>query len=229
MGRKQLTDADFDGTARVVGLLDPASPQDGATKNYVDGKFAGYIPNWFYAIFGPYSTNSGTAAANTQYMGLWEPKADITIQEIRIKIGTTVVASSNIRLAIYAADATSGLPTGAPIWTSSSLSSATASTVHVISSLSISLQRGKRYWFAIQYSAATSTANSGNSAATTDYGYYGAGGNNAAEFGTSSMGCYLKSGITFGTWPTLTGNATTDGLSVSIANQLRPHFQLKAT
>lgn len=41
MARKILVDHDFGGVARAIGLLDPASAQDAATKAYVDGAIEG--------------------------------------------------------------------------------------------------------------------------------------------------------------------------------------------
>lgn len=41
MAKKVLTDLDFNGQARAIGLLDPASAQDAATKAYVDSAVEG--------------------------------------------------------------------------------------------------------------------------------------------------------------------------------------------
>ncbi|HEY1605630.1 MAG TPA: hypothetical protein VGF77_08515 [Allosphingosinicella sp.] len=122
---------------------------------------------------------------------------------------TTLAAGGNFQIAIYAADATTGLPTGAPLYTSASAS--TAATGAIETSTGATLAAGD-YWFCLQRDNATVIFRSFVTTSLAPVQLVGAS-TGLLALGAGAAG-WTKTG-TFGTWPTLTGNQTTDGLTLA--------------
>lgn len=148
-------------------------------------------------------------------------RRDITIDALGLRI-TTAVAGGNMQIGIWAADATTAFPTGAPLVTSASLSTGSAAAVTDTAATG-SLKAGW-YWFATNAdtTAATAVAMCFGNVSTQMLSLVGQG--------TISTGVVvgLAKSQTFGTWPTLTGNATTDGLSVVSTASIPAVFYMAA-
>lgn len=172
-------------------------------------------------------TDGSTMAAGSMYCGAFICEDDFTVERLTFRIGSVVVASSSVQFAIYASDATSGLPTGNPIWTSANQASDTANADKQITGISLALTKGSRYWIAVMPSAAVRVFTMGSIYAGAEgYRRHGSTGSNLGFSGSAEAGALVKTGLSFGTWPTLTGNRTTDGLA-GATNNFVPAFSMR--
>jgi hypothetical protein len=176
--------------------------------NTSDFRKAAPVPSgqYVYPEFGGGVPAAGTApGADTLKMFLGYVRADMTINALSVRV-STLFSSGNIKAAIYAMDATTGWPTGAPLVTSAAMSTTTAIAV-VDSTVSYTIAAGW-YWFATLVDNATAvffTIPAGAANALT-----GA----ASQTNVSGANGLTKASVTYaGGFPTLTGVKATDGLS----------------
>jgi hypothetical protein len=142
-------------------------------------------------------------------------RAPVTIAALVSRI-TTLAAGGNMQYALYAADPVTNKPTGAPLFTSGSLSTAASGLNETGAALT--LKRGV-YWFGVQADASGAAAVlTGISPTSTGFtsliGQPAA--SNLVQGGANIIG-YIKAGV-YATWPQLTGNAATDGLTAVTAS-----------
>ena len=175
--------------------------------------FPGYASGGYHLADGVAVAAAPSAgAANTIYFHPFVLLADVTIDSLIARV-TTGAASGLFQIALYAASATTKLPTGAALYSSASQSTTSAATVEDTGP-SLSLKAGL-YW------AATNKDTTGAAAvflagsvsqlraaqlvpAQTAAGLMAGSGSSLAGYSRAT---------TFGTWPTLTGNFSTDGLA----------------
>jgi hypothetical protein len=133
----------------------------------------------------------------------------ITVTGLGCRI-STVVASSNVQLAIYAADVSAGTPTGNALLSTGNLSAATAATVSETSLGPVTLDVNTLYWAAINNSAA-GIAVQAILGANVSPAARMIGASNLADLSSSatSMALMLELVQTFGTWPSVTGGSFT--------------------
>ena len=166
-------------------------------------------------------------ASNTIYFHPFLLLADTTVDSLLARV-TTGAASGLFQMALYAADATTRLPTGAALYSSASQSTTSAATIEDTGP-SLALKAGL-YWTASNKdtTAATavflSTSVSQFRVAQTVPAQTAAG--LLAGTATSLTG-YSRTSSTFGTWPTLTGVYATDGLA-QVTSTLIPVIGFKA-
>jgi len=174
-----------DGTWAIAG---------GMTPNYVSG-------NWYLGF--PYAgltTGPAITSTKTTY-SLFYVYKDITLSAIGTKL-ITASASQNLQLGIYAANSSTGLPTGGVLAQTANISTTTAGNVS--GTVSISLTGGRYYWMAAQASDNTIALEGFGITNDSSVGFLmGASaqttiGANAGQMGTGVS----QSGTTFGTFPT---------------------------
>lgn len=187
------------------------------------------VGHWVAPWGGSNGDIGGASTANRMLCDAFELLSDATVTGVCIVVGSTVVAGSNCQLAIYATDPVTGEATGAPIWNSGNLSTATADVSLTITGLNIRLPKG-RYWFAYMTSAAVTMRGRAVSqlrAGGLGDGWTLRGGASADSFryGPGTEVRYRT--ITFGTWPTLTGVKATDWTGGGQAESIMPLFSLK--
>lgn len=190
--------------------------------------FPGYASGGYYFADGigvPVSPSAG--AANTIYFHPFVLLADVTIDSLLARIATAA-AGGLFQMALYAAHATTRLPTGAALYTSSSQSTASLATVEDTGP-SLALKAGL-YWAA---SNKDTTAASAVFLSVSIAQFRVAqlvpaqtAGGLMTGTGTCLAG-YARTSSTFGTWPTLTGSFATDGLS-QVTTSITPVIGFKA-
>lgn len=170
----------------------------------------GNIPGWFVAPWGlGQNANTGTLAPNAIYGSLFEIVIPTTVDQIVVRSGTGNTTGDQADLAIYAVSGSVPLPTGAPLWSSGAVAMAaptTNATVTVSPSLVLMPglyffahnQNVSRAFFTRRGSQAQALLSRINFGSSANSGFFGASGSS-----------FRRDGVTFGTWPTLTG-ATTD-------------------
>lgn len=121
---------------------------------------------------------------------------------------TTAAAGGLFQVSVYAADPANGNPTGAPLVTIGSQSTTATGVIEAAASLTL---QPALYWFAVQVdttgAATVFLGLSGGSGFQTD-----AGSATSTGLGTAAPIAAMAKTGTFGTWPTLTGNLTTDSI-----------------
>lgn len=167
---------------------------------------------------------SGEGIAGTTGTGGVAPGADsirlypvrirkaITISELKTRI-VTLAASGKCQIAIYAADAATLMPTGAPIYHTADLSTASAVTVGE-TGLSVSIASPGIYWLATMCDTNAATA-----IFVTRNGAFGSAGelvgaaasNGILALASQNILGLAKSNSYAGGWPTLTGSYSGDG------------------
>lgn len=168
----------------------------------------GYIAgNWYYAQLDA-TIVAGTAngANSIQFTPIMVPRP-ITVAQLGIRV-TTAQASNNFQLAIYAADATTKLPTGVPLASTPDMSTASAAVVTSTLSGANALLAPGLYWVAINTSGATAAFQGITSAMAHESGLIGNA--SASVLTSSSTMALIKRTFaqTYGTWPDMTSNAT---------------------
>ena len=229
---KQPLDADLTAIAALAttsfgrSLLTMASAQSARTALKVPG-FDGYSSGGFYIADGVGVPVAGTAgSANTIYFHPFILLGDVTVDSLVARVATAA-ASGNFQMALYAAAATTRLPTGAVLYSSASQTTASAATIEDTGP-SLALTSGL-YWAAVNKdtSAATATFLSNSSS----------GFRTAQRIPSQSAATLMPSnGVTlpgfsksqtFNTWPTLTGSFATDSLA-AVAGGTVPVVGFKA-
>jgi len=150
-------------------------------------------------------------------------RKSIIITDIGARI-ITISGGGNVQLAIYAADATTLMPTGAALYSTGSLSTGSLATVSV-GSLSIAVTPGV-YWFASNCDNGTAALCTVNSAHNHQLMLYGST-SLATVMGSGAGVAGLAKTQTFGTWPTLTGSFSGDSLS-EVVSQTVPLIAFKS-
>jgi hypothetical protein len=168
--------------------------------------------NWIWPYLGAAAAGGTTNASVIFFVPffVWRP---VTINRLGARV-TTVAASSNFQLAIYAANA-SGNPTGTPLGSTASLSGATATTVESADLTPFTLYPGQLYFGALNRDSTALAFQT-----ISDSGFAPAGLIGASTLaGLSTSGTAISPNLhtlaqTFGTWPDVT-SATFGSLSNS--------------
>lgn len=154
------------------------------------------------------TTANIAAAAGTIRFTPGRIRKAVTINALLATI-TTAAAGGLFQVSVYASDPANGNPTGAPLVTIGSQS--TTATGVIETATSLTLQPGP-YWWAVQVDT--------TGAATAFLGLSGpwsfqsdAGSATANGLGSAAPISAMSKTGTFGTWPTLTGNLTTDSIT----------------
>jgi hypothetical protein len=163
-----------------------------------------YTAGYWISPVNTVATTGNTMVANNIALHPFVLDRSVTIGELGARVNTAV-ASTSIQLAIYGS--ANGEPDGAPLATTASLSSATATTVSD-NVADFNLTGGVTYWMA---------ANSDGTPAL--QGFTGSSLNTGAivgaptlaqlSTGNTAANPWRSAAATFGTWPTLTAGATT--------------------
>lgn len=130
----------------------------------------------------------------------------VTIVEIALRVSTA--AAGNVQVAVYAAHATSQMPTGSPVYSSPSLSTAATGAISA-TGLTLTLAPGI-YWIVTNCDNATAIFTSKSTSSTDLVEFVGATVSTDIINAAAALTGYSKT-QTFGTWPTLTGSFATDG------------------
>lgn len=162
-----------------------------------------YIANNFYfAALGAHAAGTGStvfATTVTRYFPFWVGQA-ITISQILLRIATA--NAGNIQVSIYANSA-SNQPTGAPLGTTPSMSTAVSAIVAGVFASPVSLGAAGMYWLAYQCDNIVATFLAFDLVNT--LGQWQAGVNNSADVffnGSFTVPLWTTTGGTFGTWVT---------------------------
>ena len=190
--------------------------------------FPGYASGGYYLADGIGVPASPSAnASNTIYLHPFVLLADVTIDSLVAKVATAA-ASGLFQMALYAADTSTRLPTGAPLYSSSSQSTGSAVVVEDTGP-SLALKAGL-YWAASNKDTTAATAIflscSIAQFRTSQLVPTQTAAALLAGSGTAFPG-YARASSTFGTWPTLTGSYATDGLS-HVGTTIIPTIGFKA-
>jgi hypothetical protein len=148
---------------------------------------------------------AASSNANNIYLYPFTVERAITVSELGARV-TTGVAASSVQLAIYASAA--GEPDGAPLATTVSLSSASASTISD-NVTDFNLSEKTTYWMAVNASAAITLQHLTGGAQLAAAFTIGAPTLATVSSAATASGGWRSVAQTFGTWPTLTAGATT--------------------
>lgn len=178
----------------------------GSSPPYVSASY--FIPDGFSKFA------AGVAVAAGQlrmYPGII--RKPVTISDLLVRI-STLAASGNFQLSVYAADPMTNMPTGAPRYTSASQTTAAAALI-TISNVGLTLQPGL-YWFAVQVDTSGAAAVFiGPDSSVANFHQLAGSPNTTGILNAASLVTGVSKTGSYGTWPTLTGNFTTDTLSVN--------------
>jgi hypothetical protein len=202
------------GTASNTGATGPTGPAGsgggGGAMTYVSGRW--YAPPEVFPR-DPAETFSAVGA-NLQYMIPFVANQSAAIKAIGMNV-TAAVASSNCQFAIYAADATTHKPSGAPLSTTPNVSTGSAATVSGLLGSPVSLTAGTLYYLAVQFSAAVTVTPCGPHSILAEQVGDATLAFNLFQSG-SLEGAYDGS-ITFGTWPNLTSSPLAGNTAIHLA------------
>ncbi len=185
----------------AMALADYAVPAPIPTGRWMSGEGAGL----------PSNAATAPGASNLSLYPVVIRRA-ITITDIKMYISTSA-ASGNVQFGVYASSATTGAPTGAPLYNSASQSTTSTGEIGT-TGLTVVLVPGV-YWFAAMCDASAATAvfrsrSAGAAARIAEI----VGCDTATDaLATTPITGWRKSAITFGTWPTLTGSYSGDSLA----------------
>lgn len=188
----------------------------------------GYASGGYYFADGiMHAATPAANSANTIYFHPFVLLAATTIDSLLARV-STAAASGLFQMALYAADATTRLPTGAALYSSSSQSTTTA-TVIEDTAPSLALSAGL-YWAAFNKdttaAAAVFTSLTTNSLRVPQFVPAQTAAGLMASVASVLAG-YSRS-TTFGTWPTLTGSFSGDSLAQVTTNGIVPVIGFKS-
>jgi hypothetical protein len=163
---------------------------------------------WLAPDIGPWRAAAGANGQNNMRGFLGFIRRAVTIDDLGVRV-STAAAGGNCQLAIYAMDETTLAPTGAPLYNSGNLSTASTGALAVGGGIAEALVPGFYWWFincdASANTAQFTTIDGSQSSASPIFG--------ATSIGNAgSINGQLKA-QTYGTWPTLTGSFSGDSFS----------------
>lgn len=166
---------------------------------YIAGNW--YLPHLIVATSNGQAPGAGSIRLIPGYV-----KERITVGGLGVDV-TTLFAGGNVQAAIYANNPATGRPTGLPLASTSSMSTAVTGVVN--STVSVQLEPGL-YWFATNSDNATSAYMANGSTSPSLSIWQGS----SSLLTTAGMLSGLTVAQTFGTWPSLT-SASFSELSTS--------------
>jgi len=159
---------------------------------YITGRF--YEPlNAFGAVASDFSL---TVAADRFMLVPFYANRDFTIDQIGIELLSAVV-SSNIKMAIYLVDPTTGLP-GTLLYGSGNIST-TSGTGYRYEACSVAMTSGTAYWIGGRYSAGIQVRASGTAQSVGVLGVSASSGTNKTMFGLQKSLAFATATPTNGT------------------------------
>lgn len=202
----------YDADAALDGRVDTLEGTDVSLDGRLDllevgsvNNHFGYVSGRHYYVDRGYGANgSALASANRIYFYPFMVQRPVTISAVGARI-VSGNAAGNMAFAVYAAHASTRLPTGNPLGNTGSQSTASAGRFTPALGANLALVPGVAYWAAINVSITglvftTSLPNAH---------LYLVGSATLNNLDHSSMSRYFNS--TFpGTWPDMTSNATTE-------------------
>jgi hypothetical protein len=150
----------------------------------------------------------GAIVANTIYLTPFVPPVSFTFSELGARI-FTAAAGSDFQLAIYGSSGS--LPAGDPIGSTASISGAVAAALS--NSASGTLLAGRLYWMACNQTSSSLVYQVISSGSTYQGFVLGSTSLSVVSSSTLTGAIWRQHSFTFGTWPDLTGVATTEASS----------------
>jgi hypothetical protein len=191
---------------RMPALTGDVTTSAGAVATTVKS-LAPYASGYYYTPDGIYLTTAGaTMVIGTIYLTPGYIRHAVTISALVTRI--TTLGTGNAQISIYASNATTGDPTGAPLFTSTSQSTGAAGIIQVATSQTIG---PGMYWVGLQVDNTTVIFETVGPQSIGMQNISGLAASTNLITGSNAVGL-TKTG-TFGTWPTLTGNRSTDSLA----------------
>jgi hypothetical protein len=171
----------------------------GLARKYLSGRY--YLPDGYSTL----TTSASAIGANTLALSPFYLHDRVAVATLTARVTTS--AAGNFQIYVYAEDATSGQPTGAPIASTAAISTASAAMLE--SAVSHTFEPGK-YWAGAICDNATAVF-AGPASNMTGFSQL-AGQALLANAITATLGYTVAA--TYGSPPTLTGNPVTDGLAL---------------
>jgi len=200
------------GVAGLQGPQGPAGAVGGGGPPYPAGR-------WFLSTVAALAGGASLGLGTARFMPLCV-REDLTVTQLGARI--TLAAAGDIALAVYASDPVTGLPTGLPLGKTSSLPSTVVGNVGGDLNAAVSLAAGNLVWLAVM---ASTTAAAVQSYSTGSPLLGQASGlltqNELSTAAGSSGGGIYKTGLTFGAWPDMTGQAVIVSSTAGPAIQFR--------
>lgn len=203
------------------------------SKNAVHDKFEivhhpGYVAgNWYFPNVVGDCVNGAALTANRIYYSLMPIPKRVTLSDLGVRI-STASAGGNLKLAIYANNASTTRPTGTPLAETASITTASAANVSAdITGSNVTLEQG-HYWFAVWQDNGTSAVqclSAGASTVTEAVKKVGSTSQDTISGSTTRTAFYIYSDETYGTWPDAAGETFT---VVETGSSFAPLVQIKA-
>lgn len=220
-----ITNAEIDSAIPVAGTpsrsLTNALLKTFAAEQQAD--FRVTVGGRYYPVLGTVWATSGAPTADTIYFTPMPVRVSTTIDRLAIRI-LTGVALGEVQLAVYAASATTGLPTGSALATSG-VQGATAATMIDATVSGVTLAPGM-YWFALQGNNTTLRWVAVANTVGTMVGEISGTDTASAMFNSSGgMSVLVTASQAYGTWPTNPTTAisgSTSGLAPLGAYRVTP-------
>lgn len=213
----EATAADYSTTAQANALYTP--------KSRGPARLAG---NWYFpeSYTGTLAAGIAMASGIIYYCPFVLERA-ITVSDLGARI-TTLAASGNIKLAIYANDASTNRPTGTPIAETASISTASAVNVSAdITGSNVALAADTLYWAAFWAdgtAAGTVILQTNTTASVSGFSRFVGGAQDEISSGATGGVSYVQSSEAYGTWP----DAASESLTVTSNANRYYAMQLKA-
>ena len=226
LGQSGLGTAAFQSSATFLqasnNLSDVASASTAlATLGGAPAWFPGYVSSRWYMMPGvPAVTTASALAANTIYFVAFPIYSPMTIKALGARINTAS-AGGNLQLAIYAS--LNGQPNGAPLASTSSISTTSAGNVSATLGSPVTLNPGV-YWAAVTADNSTVAMQGVNGASPLTSWLVGAASQNLVSDSTTTSRPEPSFGFTYasGSWPTLSaGQTSVNGAAHAAALQLQ--------
>ena len=170
------------------------------------------VGNWYdTAAFGTIAGAPAAPGANNMRLVPFFVRSTITLNSLGLRV-QTLSAGGNVQVAIYASNPATGLPTGFPLASTASMSTAAVGSVNA--AVSVQLTEGW-YWFATNCDNAVAVFAATNVGNCYLGWLMGSATQGTALASTQSFAGYNVA-QTFSTWPDLTPSSPTEVTNASV-------------
>lgn len=174
----------------------------------------GYVVNNWYQ---PFNSTTGTGSISVTNIAKFVPfiaEQSITISSLAVHIGTA--GTSNIQLAIYAADPVTKRPTGAALSSTANAANTSANTTIAIAlAADVALTAGSLYWLGFNTGDSLGVYVAASSPGWMSWLNGSATLNNLLQTSGNTPLSFISTPLAFGTWGNLTAATWTEGLTTS--------------